>query len=555
MDTLYINIIAANTPDGISVTLYADDIAVIAQNKYHHVAKTNLQGAVNTIRLNLEKLGLQLTAEKTKLLSFGKTPHRSAHTVLNIGSHSIESSPVVKYLGLMIDHKLKFKEHVQIIQIHCNKLLNIIKFLRGTWWGCDPQTLITIYKALIRSKIEYGSIWYFPQDNKSRTMLERIQIEALKLAMGYRRSTPTNVILAETKLPSLKDRTSYLGAKYLLKVIINGSNPFVSILADFCEAYSRQHNSLNPAMDNDRPLVRSINLVEEYTPLLDRLPNLLINTTDYTAQLVQLKIESEFITKWRNTAHSSEVFQDIIQNKYHSQRFTPEDNHTTRITLPKQASVFTAECVALEAAFKYIYRHQDNAYVVSTDSLSLVQTMDSPGIQGNEQVDRESKEAAQSAVNVVHTVPHTDIFPLLKQKITKNTHKKLTRQASFKGGAYFNKYYSDSSTHPCFHNKKLPRHTTVWINRLRSNHYNLKASLKRVNIVQDTRCQCGFPVEDIDHMLWDCTRTQAHRQEMVQQLGAKRLTPPYKIEKFLKSPNITALKIIDDFLYKNNLNL
>ncbi|CAK9820040.1 hypothetical protein ANTQUA_LOCUS10419 [Anthophora quadrimaculata] len=332
----------------------------------------------------------------------------------------------------------------------------------------------------------------------------------------------------------------------------------------------------------------------------------------YTAQLAQLKIESEFITKWRNTAHSSEVFQDIIQNKYHRYKviytdgsksvnfpavgaacFTPEDNHTTRITLPKQASVFTAECVALEAALKYIYRHQDNAYVVCTDSLSLVQTMDSPrikphrnrhivsiknivhklkeeapgleiiimwipshkGIQGNEQVDREAKEAAQSAVNVVHTVPHTDIFPLLKQKITKNTHKELTRQASFKGGAYFNKYYSDSSTHPWFHNKKLPRHTTVWINRLRSNHYNLKASLKRVNIVQDTRCQCGFPVEDIDHMLWDCTCTQAHRQEMVQQLGTKRLTPPYKIEKFLKSPNITALKIIDDFLCKNNLNL
>ncbi|CAK9799179.1 hypothetical protein ANTPLA_LOCUS1920 [Anthophora plagiata] len=347
-------------------------------------------------------------------------------------------------------------------------------------------------------------MWYFPPDNKSRSILEGIQTEALRLAMSY----------IEEK-------------------------------------------------DKDRPLVRSINLIEEFTPLLDRFPNLLANTTEYRAQYAQPKIESEFLSNQRNTIHPTEIFQGTIRNKYQRHKIIytdgsksdsflavgatciiPDDNYTKKITLPKQASIFTAECIAVEEAFKYIYRYQQRSYIVCTDSLSLNLKEDAQGLEvvimwiplhkgilGNQQADREPKEAAQSAENEVHIVPYTDIFPLLKQKTIENTYNELTRQARFKGGLYF-----------------------IWINRVRSNHYNLKASLKRVNIVQDTSCQCGFPMQDVDHVLWDCTCTQTHRQEMVQRLGAKELTPPYTIEKFLKEPNIAALKI-EDFVIKNNIKM
>ena len=33
------------------------------------------------------------------------------------------------------------------------ELINIIKVLRGTWWGGHAQILLTVYRALIR--IEY----------------------------------------------------------------------------------------------------------------------------------------------------------------------------------------------------------------------------------------------------------------------------------------------------------------------------------------------------------------------------------------------------------------
>ena len=87
---------------------------------------------------------------------------------------------------------------------------NIIKFLRGTWWGSDPSTLITLYKSFVRSLIDYGCYIYFPSSVNLINKLERIQYIAIRSALGLRISTPTNILLAEAKLLFIKDRTELL---------------------------------------------------------------------------------------------------------------------------------------------------------------------------------------------------------------------------------------------------------------------------------------------------------------------------------------------------------
>ncbi|XP_076546697.1 uncharacterized protein LOC143305765 [Osmia lignaria lignaria] len=330
-------------------------------------------------------------------------------------------------------------------------------------------------------------------------------MDALRLAMGYRRSTPTNVILGETKLLSIKDRTSYLGSKYVLKALTNVTNPFAKVLADFCEVYWNQEHISNPELDKDRSLARVVNLIEEFTPLLVRLPNLVANTADYGTQYIQPKIETEFITKSRNTSHPIEIFHETMQNKYQNHKliFTngskldsspsvgaacvvPQDNYIGKITLPKQASVYTAECVAMEMATEYINRNYQQSYEICTDSLNLVQTLVSPGINpqinkhiinikstlrqikvkapnqevvvmwapahrgigGNELADRQAKTAAQAVEKQLCQVPYIDIFPVLKQKIRVNTENELARQERFKGREFFRKFHVKSNAHP-----------------------------------------------------------------------------------------------------------
>lgn len=87
-----------------------------------------------------------------------------------------------------------------------------------------------LYKSLIRSRIEYGSFVFHPLNSKLSIRLERIQYKALRIALGLRRSTPTNVILAEAKIPPLNLRFEYLGNNFISRINTLEDHSLIPIL-------------------------------------------------------------------------------------------------------------------------------------------------------------------------------------------------------------------------------------------------------------------------------------------------------------------------------------
>ena len=125
--------------------------------------------------------------------------------MIYIDNCEIKSKENARFLGIIFDYKLTFSVHIDMIQTRCNNAINIIKYLCGTWWGSDPETLTTLYKSFVRSVMAYGIFLYFPNNKKHSKRLEQIQYTAIRTALGYRRSTPTNVLLAESKLPLIQE--------------------------------------------------------------------------------------------------------------------------------------------------------------------------------------------------------------------------------------------------------------------------------------------------------------------------------------------------------------
>ena len=72
-----------------------------------------------------------------------------------------------------------------------------------------------------------------------------------------------------------------------------------------------------------------------------------------------------------------------------------------------------------------------------------------------------------------------DLIKPYKTVMISDTNKALIEIGKTKGKNTSNLYYKDQ-TKPWFHNKNLPREHVVTINRYRSDHYNLAASLTRV---------------------------------------------------------------------------
>ena len=66
-----------------------------------------------------------------------------------------------------------------------------MRMITGKCWGADKQSLMYIYKALIRSTIDYGCVVYSSACKTSLRKLERIQFKALRIALGAKKTTPT----------------------------------------------------------------------------------------------------------------------------------------------------------------------------------------------------------------------------------------------------------------------------------------------------------------------------------------------------------------------------
>lgn len=139
--------------------------------------------------------------------------------------------------------------------------------LKYTWWGADPSLLIRIYKALIRSRLEFGGFLFHNLSKKLHLMLDRIQFLALRIALGYRMSTPTNIILDESGELTLDIRFEFIGKMFLLKVLSYNTHLLVTILNDKIQL---SDNPIFVAKIPDPPLVKCFRAVDNIVYLLNK---------------------------------------------------------------------------------------------------------------------------------------------------------------------------------------------------------------------------------------------------------------------------------------------
>ena len=208
-----------NVQKTIVTSLFADDIAVFIKTSSVPRGKKILEKAIHIIDENLSVLGLELAPSKTKFIHFNKKNFRPGSTEIIIKNTRIKSCHKAKFLGRTFDHKLLFKPHIDTVAQKCSKALNILRFLCGTWWGSSPEILIIFYKSFVCSIIDYGSFIYLTSNKSTIERIEKIQFAAIRIAYGYRRSTPTNIILAESKMISLENRSNFLCRCFLAKSI------------------------------------------------------------------------------------------------------------------------------------------------------------------------------------------------------------------------------------------------------------------------------------------------------------------------------------------------
>ena len=110
-----------------------------------------------------------------------------------------------KFLGVTFDRTLSYSSHVKYLKTNCLKTLDILKVVGHPDWGADQKTLC-LYRALVRSKLDYGSIVYKPASNNVIKKLDPIHHQGLQIALGAFRTSPVTR-LCESKRNVFKKQT------------------------------------------------------------------------------------------------------------------------------------------------------------------------------------------------------------------------------------------------------------------------------------------------------------------------------------------------------------
>ncbi|KAL4103942.1 hypothetical protein QTP88_019259 [Uroleucon formosanum] len=369
----------------------------------------------------------------------------------------------LRILGLTFDHKLSWKTHIEKLKTSCMGRMNIIKTLSNLSWGSDQNSLILIYKSLILSLMNYGSVIYGTAKAKTLSTLDPIRNQRIRLATGSFRTSPVVNILCNAGEPPLKIIRNIDTIKYMIK--ISNQPKYIS--------FSNFHQNF-PNTKAKTP----ITIFENFNRIKKDI-NLNIDLTNKSSFPIQAPltwspdINTDLLKYNKNTTTDSSIdalFFESVHLLYHDYTLIYTDASKSingtgfaivdgpqvkTFRLPSFSSIFTAESYALYMAVQFALQSDYKYTLILSDSLSaLISLQDHHpqneviqltkdlisasknkikfmwvpshiGIPGNEKADKMANEAVTSTTStIIYKIPNKDITNEAHKRIIK--HGKIT---------------------------------------------------------------------------------------------------------------------------------
>ena len=243
-------------------SLYVDDFCICFRSKNMRTIERHLQQCLNKIEDWATRNGFKFSKSKTQCVHFCQQRKIHNDPALYIYGSQIPVVAESKFLGVIFDKKLSFIPHIKYLKAKCLKALNLLKVLSHTSWGADRTTLLHLYRSLIRSKLDYGSIVYGSARKSYLQMLDTVHNQGLRLALGAFRTSPVSSLNVEADEPSLWLRREKLSLQYAIRLAANPSNPAfeVTFPPHFQEYYERKPNAIKSFGLRIAPLLDSTNI-------------------------------------------------------------------------------------------------------------------------------------------------------------------------------------------------------------------------------------------------------------------------------------------------------
>ena len=181
----------------VRIVCYADDLAIFAWGPDVNDCAQRAQAAVNAIMAWAAEHLLTLSPTKSEAKIFTRKK-KYWNLINNVTPITVSGASVhwefgaVRYLGIWLDHGLRWNEHVKIKTDKVRGLMHKISGATGENWGLRPYLGKYFWETMGRTVLSYGCLGWYPaiQRKTVRQKLQRVQRMGFKRMCHFRRGTP-----------------------------------------------------------------------------------------------------------------------------------------------------------------------------------------------------------------------------------------------------------------------------------------------------------------------------------------------------------------------------
>ena len=490
---------------------FADDLMLAIRGRTVSEAENMANVELTKIAAWARDNKVHFNEQKSKTILISRKRKERRDVMLYLNSRPLPQVQSLKYLGIIIDKKLTFKDHIHYITEKCSKLIFALSKSAKLNWGLGHGALKTIYTGAILPLLQYGAPIWIKALAKASYKIKLIRVQRLiniRMAKSFR--TVSNEALC----------------------IINGQTPIDIKLEETAQLFHITRRNNSEKVLDTRTTTRPQNI--DY----DAQPEDWLHPAD-TVRISEHHVDNaiQIFTDGSKSAQGVGAGIAIfIQNELVLQR---------RLTLHSNCSNNQAEQLAIVKALETIKetRIPENVpreITIHTDSKITLQSLKNPknhkhlineirktaismekqnwhitftwirahvGHYGNELADKLAKEAAGKDIISYNRTPMCEIAQQMRETSLENWQRQWDSTTKA------------STTKEFFPNIKDRLETKITITpnftALVTSHGKTKSYLHRFKIIESPDCPCGGGSQTVEHLLFDCTILQEERERLI----------------------------------------
>lgn len=383
-----INNIVKAIGENIMCSLYVDDFLMAFKSKQMSTIERQLQLNLNRLQKWSHQNGFKFSKTKTVCMHFCQLRTVHPHPELMLDNFKIKTVEEHKFLGIIFDPKLSFIPHIKALKAKTLKSLNLLKVVSKVGWGGDSTVLLRLYRAVVRSKLDYGSIVYGSARPSYLKCLNTVHHQGLRLSLGAFRTSPVESLLVLAQEPPLCLRRIKLSLQYLSKLAASPLNSAFEMVfnPEFKSRYDSRPTAIRPLGLRMDSYLNNLGITNTRIRIL-RVP-------DFPSWILPSPIVNMDLSKLKKSDTNPVIYQEkfnFIRLQHQSHKFLYTDGSkdcskaafavTSSKTdycsrrIPNNCSIFTAELLAILFATKFASESNAYKFMICSDSKSALQAL------------------------------------------------------------------------------------------------------------------------------------------------------------------------------------